>query len=99
MLSNDRVSFDLNKHVAVDEPRHFDHAGGRADRPEDLAVRLADMFPIADVGHVDARADDILEARASFFERRLNILEHLDCLGVRVAVADDTPFVVGRGRA
>jgi len=52
-------------------------------------VRFANVFPIANVGDVDTRTDDIFEACADSFERSLNIFEHLDGLGVRITTADD----------
>jgi len=89
VVSDHCIGFDLDKHVAIDEPRHLDHARGRADRPEDFAVRFANVFPIANVGDIDARTDDIFEACADSFERSLNIFEHLDRLGVRITTPDD----------
>ena len=31
--------------------------------PKTLAVRFADVFPVTDVGHVDAGADDVFKSR------------------------------------
>ncbi len=99
VVTDNRVRFDFDQHVAVDEPRHLDHAGRWADRPEDFAVCFADVLPIANIGHVDTRTDDVFETRADFLERRLNIFEHLHRLGVRVTLADNTAFCISRRRS
>ena len=99
LVTDNRVRLDLDEHVTLDEPRHLDHARGRTDRPENFAVCLAHVLPIANIGHVDARANDILEVCASLFERTLDILKRLDRLGIRIAPPNDAARFVSRRRS
>src|SRR5262245_59687870 len=54
LLARDvRVGFDLHEYVGRNQLADLDHRRGGTDSPEDLAVRAADGFPLADVRHVD----------------------------------------------
>lgn len=54
------ISLDLDQHVGIDQALDLHHRRRRPDGAEDLAVRAADVFPLRDVEHVDARAHDVL---------------------------------------
>ena len=68
-------------------------------RAEDFAVRLADRFPVEDVGDVHARAHDVLEGGARLLQGAADVGEDLHRLRARVALADDLSAFVGGGRA
>ena len=57
----DCVGFDLDEYLRRDEPADFDHAGCRPNVSEELAVRLADLFPAGDVGHEHARPHNVAQ--------------------------------------
>jgi hypothetical protein len=96
-VADNRVGFDLDQHVAINQSRHFDHTRRRADSAEDFAVRPADVLPITNIGHVDARPYDVFQPRASLFQRTGHVLQRLDCLRIRVASADNPSISVSGG--
>ena len=60
-LFNKRIRLDLDQHLRIDEPRHFDHGRGGKRVAEKLAVCSAHVLPVGgDVDDVHARAHDIL---------------------------------------
>lgn len=65
-LLEDGVGFDFDEPFRRNEFADLHHAGSGADRAEEFAVRAADFLPFGDVGDVNARADDVFEARAGF---------------------------------
>ena len=94
---DDCVSLDLDQHRLVDQTRDFDHAGRRANSPERLTVRFADVLPVTDIGDVQARPNHIFESRADAGQRGPEVLQCLHRLRVWIADADHLPRRV-RGR-
>src|SRR5579885_2659475 len=99
LLINDGIGLDLDEHHRVDQAADFHHCGGRANRAKELAVRLANLFPVVDVAHINARAHDIVEAGARAFEDGFDVAQGLYGLGVGVARADDLAVGIGGGCA
>src|SRR4051794_12568480 len=64
-----RVGLDLDHHPRLEQRGHLDERGRRADVPEDLAMRPADLLPARGVGHVDPRAHHVGRRRAGLLER------------------------------
>ncbi len=65
---------------------------------EEFSVGFANFFPVGDVDHVHAGADNIFHGCAGFLQRRFDVFQGLHGLGVNVADTDD--FAVcpsGRG--
>ena len=56
---DDGVGLDLDEGGGVDQLGDLDQRCGRTDRAEDLAVDLAGVFPLGNVGQIDPRADHI----------------------------------------
>jgi hypothetical protein len=59
-------------------------------------VGLPDGLPVLDVGHVQARPDDVLDARTRFVQRAGDVFERLSRLLARVAPTDEFTRRVGR---
>src|SRR6185436_10263222 len=87
--THDRLRLDLHQHVGIDEARHLHHAGGRTDRPEELAVRPADLLPARDVRDVHPRPHDVRQAGPRLAQRALDVAKGLQGLGVGVPLAHD----------
>ena len=82
----------------IDQPGDFDHRRDGADLTEHGAMRAADRFPIVDIGHEDARADDVLELGADCPQRRRDVGQRLLGLSAGITRADDSAGRVrGRG--
>ena len=60
-----------------DQAPDFDHARRRADRPENLAVRAADRFPVGDIRDVDAGTHDIAQLGAGVAQGGGNVRQGL----------------------
>src|SRR3990172_1830478 len=82
----DSVDLDFHQPVWTDEARHLQHARGRADVAEELAMHAAHRLPMGNVDEIGPGADHILEARARIVQRLLDDLE--DGAGLRRGVAD-----------
>jgi hypothetical protein len=54
----------------------------------------ADLLPIGNVPHKHAGTDDVLEARAGFEERRVNVPDGLNGLCIWVSDANDPSLSV-----
>ena len=72
--------------IGIDEARDLQHAGRRADVAEEFAMHATDRLPMGDVDEIDARADDVLEARSRLLQRLGDEVE--DGAGLRLRVAD-----------
>src|SRR6058998_2022382 len=62
-------------------------------------MRTPDGLPMRDVGHVQARADDILESCTRLLERAADVAQRLHRLRVRIAGTHDLAARVRGGRA
>ena len=87
-LAYDRIRFDFDQHVRIDQAFDLDHRRSWPDIPENIAMRPADLLPLIDVRHVDSGPDDIRERGAGFFQRVLDGLERLNRLFIGIALAD-----------
>jgi hypothetical protein len=58
-MMDDGISLDLDERLIVDQLGDLDHGRRRADRFEELAVQLAGLAPVADVGDVDPGPDHV----------------------------------------
>jgi len=56
---NDRVGFDLDEPIGVDEATHHDQRAGRTYVPEELAMHFGHLLPVVDSGQVDPGANDV----------------------------------------
>ena len=52
-------------------------------------MRLAYLLPVGDAGDVHARADHVVQAGAGPAQRRLDVLEHLNGLGIGITDPND----------
>src|SRR5947209_1851619 len=66
-----RFSFDFYDPTSVEQLRD-DPRRSRASAGERLAVRAADVVDVRRLGHVDARAHDVVQRRPRFGERALD---------------------------
>src|SRR5215467_10085593 len=82
ILSEDRVSLDLDQHRGIDEGLHLHHRGRRRARGEELAVRAAVVLPARDVGDEHARSHDAGPVGAELLQRALDELQAAPGLGV-----------------
>src|SRR5205823_14934369 len=76
--SNDSVSFDFDEHFGRNQLAHFHHASGGANLAEKISMGAADLFPFGNVCHVDARAHDVAQGRAGFWQPGSGVAEWLD---------------------
>ena len=65
---DDRISFDLNEPIGIDEANYLDKCAGRADVTEELPVDLSDLMPVIDSGEVDPGANDVRQRGPRFFK-------------------------------
>src|SRR3990170_5189371 len=91
----DGVDLDFHQPVWTDEARHLQHARGRADVAEELAMHAAHRLPMGNVDEISPGADHILEARARIVQRLLDDLE--DGAGLRRGIADRNPLAARAG--
>src|SRR5580765_9116058 len=93
------VHFDLDEHERVDERADLDEHTGRADLPEDLAVRARQRLPTRDVGDVEAGADDLVHAGTGQRQRRFDVAQGVDGLGVDVTSTLNDALLIDRAAA
>ena len=65
-VDGDRV--DLDQHVRMDHRPALDPRARRPDLAERLAVGAGDGLPLAHVGEVNARLDDVTQGQAQLFQ-------------------------------
>src|SRR3990170_2855740 len=75
LFADEGVGLDLDQHFGDDEAADLDQTGGGPDFAEKLAVRPANSFPVLDVCHIDAGANDVLQIGPGAAQRGLDILE------------------------
>src|ERR1700730_6733021 len=92
-----RIGFNLYQHFRRYERAHLNHRGRRTNIVEKLSVRLAKFFPVRDVDDEHPRAHHVLQGCARLLQSSLNVLQSLNCLGIRVADSNDLA-VCARGR-
>ena len=86
VLSDDRIRFDFDDRVAVDQRATSTIVVAGRMSLKTLAVDAGDFFPFAHVGHEHPRADDVLQLAAERFDRRPDDGQRAgrllaDCLG------------------
>lgn len=84
-LGDERVDFNFDQMVRVDELADLDHRCSRVDVGEELAVGSSEFFPAADVGHVHSSPDDILETCSEFFQGGVDLVQDVNGLPIRIA--------------
>ena len=90
LVANDRVSFDLDQHVGINQGCHFDHRCGRADFPKGLTVRPANV-------HVKAIGSGDNEFKSGDTDLRgIFVAEGLN--GSATVIAPSTPTVPLKAR-
>lgn len=80
-----RFSFDLHKHLRIDEPLHFNHRRGRPCISEELSVSPTYLFPFRHIRQIDPRPNDILQRSADGFQGLLNVPQSLHSLGFGIS--------------
>src|SRR5260370_319287 len=86
---HNRISFNFHQHFRRNQLAHFHHARRWPDLSEKFSMRPPHLFPLRDVGHIDARPHDVFQARAGFGKRRFDVLDGLHRLRAQIAYAND----------
>src|SRR5690349_18501631 len=76
------VRLDFHQNLRRNEALDLDHARGRANVLEELTMRPADLLPLVDVYNVHPGPHHIPQGRPQLQQRRLDVLERLNRLGI-----------------
>jgi hypothetical protein len=91
--ANDRVDFDLDQHVRVDQALYFNQRAGRDCRSEGFRNLIDDRGPVCDVREVNPVANDIVRRCTGLPERPEDVRQYLAGLCARIADADERPIL------
>ena len=91
--ANERVHFDLDQHVRVDQALYFYQRAGRDCRSEGFRNLIDDRGSVCDVRDVNPVANDIVRRCTGLPERPEDVRQYLAGLCARIADADERPIL------